>query len=167
MVDRFLQGSPFGSEKANPIALEFQEDDMGLEIIRRQRIIHTGVEMLHTDYRGLTGQELIDQMRENVTVMLGEVETGRRNFLQVIDLSGVEVPVGGYSSLRELTVQIEPYILARAVVGATGPRRFVLKAINSLLDTKIAAFDSVEEAKDWLVSRAYSETRKVEAKGRR
>ncbi|MEW6351587.1 MAG: hypothetical protein AB1646_21255 [Thermodesulfobacteriota bacterium] len=136
---------------------------METEIVRRTRVVYKGIELLLTDYRGLTGPQFLDQMRENVRQMLAEVAKGRRDYLQIIDLSGIEVPYGGYATMRELTLQIEPYILARAVVGVTGPRRFVLKAINSLLDTKIAAFDSVEEAMDWLVSKVLREKRSAVA----
>ncbi len=64
------------------------------------------------------------------------------------------MPPGAYPHLRELTQKTERFVKARGVVGVTGPRKFILKAINVLLDNQIAAFDTVAQAKEWLVTKS-------------
>jgi len=54
-------------------------------------------------------------------------------------------------ALKELALHHKPYALAGAVVGLSPLQRLMYRMISTFSGRKLAAFDSVEEAKDWLV----------------
>jgi hypothetical protein len=54
-------------------------------------------------------------------------------------------------ALKEYTHQNKPYVRAAAVVGMSGLMQVILHAIIVFTRRRFATFDSLDEAKDWLV----------------
>lgn len=53
-------------------------------------------------------------------------------------------------ALKEFVAHNKPYVLAAAVVGVTGLKQIILNAVMKFSGRELHAFDSLDEAKDWL-----------------
>jgi hypothetical protein len=53
-------------------------------------------------------------------------------------------------ALKELTVHNRPYVTAAAVVGMEGLHRILFRAVLVFSRRNLEAFDTMEEARDWL-----------------
>jgi hypothetical protein len=126
------------------------------EIKRLQWIVHKGVTIAHTDFRGLKGQSLIDQIDKNLGELLDKVKGGKRNLLLMTDITDVPMTGDSYTKIRQVSEVLAPYVVARALLGVAGSRRVVLKAINAVVDYSVKAFSAKEEAMEWLVERYMS-----------
>ena len=61
-------------------------------------------------------------------------------------------PTGRRLLVKELAVHDEPWVLASAVVGMRPMQKVVHQIVATFSGRKLAAFDSLEKAKDWLVA---------------
>ncbi|MEW6347568.1 MAG: hypothetical protein AB1646_00775 [Thermodesulfobacteriota bacterium] len=127
---------------------------MAEEIKRLQWIVHKGVTIARSDFRGLKGKEFVDQMHRNLSEILDRVGDGKRNLLMVSDFTDVPIIGDSYTEMRKVSETLAPHMIARAVLGVRGPKKFMLNAMNVLFDNSLRAFDSEKEAKEWLVERA-------------
>ncbi len=124
---------------------------------RLEWIVYKGVTIARSDFTGLKGQEFIDQMYTNLAGLLERVGNGKRNLLMVSDFTDVPIIGNSYTEMRKVSERLAPHMIARAVLGVRGPRKFMLNAMNVILDNRLRAFDSEKEAKEWLVAKAMSE----------
>lgn len=61
-------------------------------------------------------------------------------------------------SLKEFAAHNRPWVIAGAVVGLSPLQKVITRIINTFTGRRLAAFDSVEEAKNWLVRQAEGQT---------
>jgi hypothetical protein len=54
-------------------------------------------------------------------------------------------------ALKDLAMHHKPYAIAGAVVGLSPIQRVMYRMINTFTGRRLAAFDNIEEAKEWLV----------------
>jgi hypothetical protein len=129
-------------------------DTMAEEIKRLQWIVHKGVTMAHTDFRGLKGKDLTDQMDRNLVQILDRMKGGKRNLLLLSDFTDVPLTGDVYTRSREISEILSPHLVARAMLGITGSRKFVINALNTLVNYPFRMCKSKEEALEWLLERA-------------
>jgi hypothetical protein len=56
------------------------------------------------------------------------------------------------AELKAFTAHNKPYVKAAAVVGVTGLKKIILEAVMLFSKRKFHAFETVEHAKNWLVT---------------
>lgn len=56
------------------------------------------------------------------------------------------------ADMKETIAGNRPYVYAAAMVGVTGLKQILLNSVLKLTGRKLALFNTVEQAKDWLVA---------------
>jgi hypothetical protein len=125
---------------------------------RLQWIVYKGVTIARSDFTGLKGKEFIDQMYTNLEQLLERVGDGKRNLLMLSDFTDIPIIGDTYTEMRKVSERLAPHMIARAVLGVRGTKKFLLNAMNVVTDNRLRAFDSEKEAKEWLVEKAMSES---------
>lgn len=110
---------------------------------------HRGKEILYIDMSGLkTVAETYDVMREIRNVV------GSSGRADLLTLTNVEATIDSWhvvSALRGLLRHNKRYVKAAAVIGLTPVTRGFFDMLATATGRKMAAFDDIKEAKDWLV----------------
>ena len=118
---------------------------------RTRFIEHAGRPLLLMDFSNLWR---VDQM-------LSAIERARRfvadqpktqSLLVLVDVAESAIDDRILTKLKELAVHDAPWVLASAVVGMRGTQKVVHRLVTTFSGRKLAAFESVEEAKDWLAA---------------
>lgn len=114
---------------------------------RVQFIQHKGRKILHLDFANGKPEELlsfIDQAKAAIkTQPLKSVCT-------LTDVTDAGFNTKLSESLKEFVAHNKPYVTAAAVVGVTGLKQIIFNAVMKFSGRKLHAFDSLDEAKDWL-----------------
>ncbi|MBI4979278.1 MAG: hypothetical protein HZC28_17485 [Spirochaetes bacterium] len=113
-----------------------------------QWIDHKGKKIIYIKYGGLTQPQMLDQIRE-ATKMI--VESGSNENLSLTDMTDTHI----FDEFMELA-KIEgakslPLTKKAAIVGVVGVKRILLNAVNMVSPKARKPFDTIEQAKDWLV----------------
>ena len=115
-------------------------------------IEHRGARILLIDFSGLQQTEEI----------LREVEIARETVAQqppaslrtLTHVKGARYTPPVMEALKNLTAHNKPYVTAAAVVGMEGLHRVLFRAVVLFSRRNIEAFDSLDEARDWLASQS-------------
>jgi hypothetical protein len=111
---------------------------------------HAGKTILYHDFSGLTvtsdalaaiaqSADLVRRQPAGSALTLTYVEGGRFN-REILD------------ALKELTAGNKPYVKAGCIVGLSGLQRVAYVAVTTFTGRRMPTFNSVDEAKDWLVA---------------
>ncbi|MCJ7771920.1 MAG: hypothetical protein MUP22_02180 [Desulfobacterales bacterium] len=112
-------------------------------------IDYKGKKILFTDYSNATPDEMITTVKESVSVSATQE---KKSLLQIVDVTDVKYDRNSWQIMRQGAKDAEPYSKASAVLGVDAAKKFFLTVAKMVSKRNIKAFDSVEEAKDWLVS---------------
>ncbi|MFX0072863.1 MAG: hypothetical protein ACFFAO_17435 [Candidatus Hermodarchaeota archaeon] len=114
---------------------------------RMKWISHKGKDILFEDYTNVSYSkfpELIIAVK-NITI-----ENGYRDYLLLIDFTDSYADKNTMDVLLEAAKETKPFINKTAVLGITGIKKVLLNSINFLAGMGVKAFNSEEEAKEWL-----------------
>jgi hypothetical protein len=120
--------------------------------LKTQWIIYKGKKILLADYSefGFNHAEAQQEMEE--AIRLAQQEP-LNSVLTLTLVRGTKVSPAMFSAMQRTANQIKPYARRRAVVGAVGTQLIMLEALNRLMGPKaVRAFDTAEQAKEWLIS---------------
>ena len=111
-------------------------------------IEHKGKQILFADYSNLQGEECINAVKgfEDFLVNLGKNE-----LLIFVDAQNSDLDDVGFEVGRKVAKMVKPYIKKEAIIGITKGKETLLTLVNIFSDIGIKPFDTMEEAKDWLV----------------
>jgi hypothetical protein len=115
-------------------------------------IEHKGKRILYIKYGGLKPQEMLDLIL-TATQMIVEAKSKSR-FMEILSLSDLTGCYTGqeFMDLSKKQGMISlPLTKKAAVVGITGIKSILFRAVNSVAPNPRVPFDTVEEALDWLV----------------
>jgi hypothetical protein len=118
--------------------------------------MHNNVRIFHFDLSGygMDDEGIIKETDEADAVLMAEP----KNSVRI--LNDVRQSVGSMKVLQHLQLSADrssPYISRAAVVGVTGGKLIMLQLVNRFSSSPIVAFDTIEQAKDWLVMRPVGE----------
>ena len=116
-----------------------------------EMIQHKGRTILYFNYQGLEDDGLVHQIRENEKGILSLIAQGKRDLLRLTDISGCYASPEIMDAFKDVALKVSPYFKASAVVGIVGGKKVLLDLVNRLSGLGVRPFDSLEEAKDWLV----------------
>lgn len=118
---------------------------------RTSFIEHKGTQIVLLDFSGLTDlratHEAIDEAKRFIAQ-----QPRRGDLLTLTNVTGSHFDTDVVKRLRELAEHNRPYVKAGAVVGLTGLMRVVYTTLVHLTGRNLRAFDSIDEAKDYLVT---------------
>jgi hypothetical protein len=109
---------------------------------------YKGKKILINDYSGLTTSEIIFLVMENKRRYDAE---NRSDILLLVDVTESPFDQTVVSSMHDIAKAIKPRIKKSAVIGVTGLKGVVLKAVNRASTLGIEPFKTREEALEWLV----------------
>jgi broad specificity phosphatase PhoE len=121
--------------------------------MRLQRITYKGKEIVLADYDGLDPDDFLKEVEENHEEWKRMVERGETHILVLSDVTGAIANERVVKAFQEMSKTMRANTKASAVVGITGLRRFLLRAINKVAPFQTEPFDNRTEAMEWLVKR--------------
>jgi hypothetical protein len=126
--------------------------------VERTRFIeHGGRNILFMDFSGVNDKpdalRIIEEARQFVAA-----QPKKQHLLTLVDVNGSRFDGEIVDALKALARHNQPWVLAGAVAGMSALQRVVYRIINSFSGRRLAAFDSTQEAKDWLVRQAAQTT---------
>lgn len=114
-------------------------------------ITHKGHEIWYADYRGLMAEELAQRIRDNTRISHELAREGKVDRLSLADFRDCVATQEVVDAIRKSGAEVKPYLRATAVVGVGGIRKHLLNILNKATGMGARAFDTLEEAMDWLV----------------
>ncbi len=112
-------------------------------------IEYKGKKILFTDYSNATPDDIIETAKESVSASLTQE---KKSILQVVDVTNATYDRNSWQILRQGAKETEPYSKASAVLGVDAAKKFFLAVTKMVSKRNIKAFDTMEEAKEWLAS---------------
>lgn len=110
-------------------------------------ITHKGKEILYVDYQDMTKEEIL-QVMDDATDYALELN---RPMLRLSNMTGVFAVKEVVEKAKESGKTTNHLTIKRAAVGITGAKKVLFNAFNRFSGNNTRAFDTVEDAKDWLV----------------
>ncbi len=116
---------------------------------RVQFIRHNGRDILFLDFSECKAGEVILVIDKATPVIAGQPE---KSLLTLSDVSNARFDDSVTQRMKEFTAHNKPFVKAAAVVGITGLKKILFEAVMMFSKRKIHAFETVEQAKDWLAA---------------
>jgi len=110
-------------------------------------IEHKGKEILYVDYQGMSKEEILKTMDEATEFALKE----NRPLLRLSNMTDVFAVKEVVEKAKASAKTTSHLTIKRAAVGISGAKKVLFNAFNRVSGNNSRAFDSVENAKDWLV----------------
>ena len=76
----------------------------------------------------------------------------KNSVLLVVDTTGIIISPEALKLAKNTALHCRPYIRKTAILGMTGARKAILEIVVKFSGNPVAAFETVERAKDYLVS---------------
>jgi hypothetical protein len=118
--------------------------------MERVRFIqHNGKEILFLDFSQCKPDDVPAIIEQSKAVIRKKPEN---SLLTLTDVTDTRFNDTVTHQMKEFTAHNKPYIRASAVVGITGLKKILFEAVMAFSKRKLHAFDTIEQAKAWLVS---------------
>lgn len=115
-------------------------------------IEHQGKRIFFADYSGFGegGPSLRAELKSAVETIAKEPE---KSVLVLANFEGTEASMSNLKVLRQFAPKSKHAVRKRAILGVSGTRRFFITTLGHVIgNAPMEAFDSQEQALDWLVS---------------
>jgi len=107
---------------------------------------HRGATILLHDLSELSGADALVAVRHAASLI-----DQRGSGLNILtNVTGTEASKEAVEALRALGARATPFVRKSAIVGATGLKLALVKAVRIVFRRPIQTFDSVQDAQDWL-----------------
>ncbi len=111
-------------------------------------INHAGKEILFLDFSGCTTNEVLATIEESKQVIRTRPEG---SVLTLTDVTNARFNEDITERMKEFTAHNKPYVKAAAIIGISGIKKIIFEAVMMFSKRKIHIFESIHEAKEWLV----------------
>ena len=111
-------------------------------------IIHKGKEILFIDFSNCKVEEIKPITEEAKAIIAVQPPN---SLLTLTDVTETRYNHEATKTLKEYVAHNRPYVKFAAVIGVTGLKKVVYDGISMFAKRKLALFNSIEIAKDWLV----------------
>jgi hypothetical protein len=131
----------------NSLKTIFDKEENMSEITQ---IMHKGKTIFFADHKGSQGSEVIRAQKSMLEMIKN---SGVSDALSITDMTDVRVPRELDEEMRRLGNSISRYSKKVAIIGMSQGAKFVIiNAAMRITNKPIKLFDTVEDAKEWLVS---------------
>lgn len=114
---------------------------------RVQFIQHKGIKILRLDFAKAKAEEVLQIVEQAKAVIGSQPEGSVRTLTDVTDTSfNSDVS----AAMKDFVTHNKPFVMAAAVVGVTGLKQIIYNAVIKFSGRNLVAFDTLEQAKDWL-----------------
>jgi len=127
---------------------EIDQDILEEASKRQSWITHKGKEILYDDYRNLQGSKFPAMVNEILKLTL---ESGKKDILSLVDVRGSYATKETVEAFNIAGKAAKPVSKKTAVLGITGVKKIFLNVVNKFSKIGAKPFNSIEEAKEWLV----------------
>ena len=118
-----------------------------------QFIEYKGQSIYYVDYSNIkTNDEFMSVIKQSNSFREKVKSEGKKNLLMLVDVSGSFVYGDVLTEIKKAGKITKEMTLKEAVVGISGGKKILLKIVQSFTNMNLKVFDSVDEAKDWLVN---------------
>ena len=115
-------------------------------------IEYKGREIYFIDYTHLKSTEEFLKVIKGTDTFREKVKAeGKRNMLVLVDITGSYVYGETLDALKRAAKFSRELTSKEAVVGATGPKKVLLRIVQLFTGMQLRPFDTLEEAQEWLV----------------
>jgi hypothetical protein len=114
------------------------------------KIEHKNQEILFINYEGTSSEEdMIAILKESQKIIIED----NKEYLQLTNMKNAFATSGFMTEVKKVAKDTPKLAKKRAIVGVDSPaRKILLKTYNFILGSNaMKTFDTIEEAKDWLV----------------
>ena len=115
---------------------------------RIEWIEHKGKPILVNDLTGLTDKEIAEQMIKYEKVVLDMKET---HIHVLSDITNATFGPSSMSELKRIVISTKSYVSKYAIVGVIGIKSILFNAVKQFAKKNLNSFNTIEEAKDWLI----------------
>jgi len=113
-----------------------------------QIITHSGKKIVYVDLSGSKASELPAKIAEAKRLIESQP---RESALILTNVTDVELNSDSSHIMKDFSTHNTPYTRASAVVGIEGLKKIIYAGIQRVTGRNIPTFNTIEEAKDWLV----------------
>jgi len=111
-------------------------------------IQQSGKKLLFLDFSNCNVEELLEAIDEAKTIIKTQPEN---SLLILTDVTNARFNEEVSRKMKEFTTHNKPYVKESAVVGVIGLKKIILDAVMLFSNRKLHTFDTIEQAKDWLI----------------
>lgn len=119
-----------------------------METDRVKFIKHGEKEILLLDFSNSRTDEVLEIIEHAKRVISAKPEN---SLLTLTDVTNARFNDEVGNSMKQFSAHNKPYVKAGAVVGITGLKKIIFGAVVAFSKRNLESFDSVEQAKQWLV----------------
>ena len=110
-------------------------------------------EIYYVDYSNIkTNEEFLARIKQANAFREKIKAGGKRDLLMLVDITDSFVYGEVLEQIKNASKQTKELTAREAVVGVTGGKKILLKIVQTFSNMSLKIFDSVEDAKEWLVS---------------
>jgi hypothetical protein len=118
-----------------------------------QFIEYKGASIYYVDYSNIkTNDEFMSVLKQSNSFREKVKLEGKKDLLMLVDISGSFVYGDVLTEIKKAGKITKEITLKEAVVGISGGKKILLRIVQSFTNMNLKVFDSIDEAKDWLVS---------------
>jgi hypothetical protein len=118
-----------------------------------QFIEYKGLSIYYVDYSNIkTNDEFMSVIKQSNSFREKAKSEGRKDLLMLVDVTGSFVYGDVLTEIKKAGKITKEMTLKEAVVGISGGKKILLKIVQSFTNMNLKVFDTLDEAKDWLVS---------------
>jgi hypothetical protein len=114
---------------------------------------HKGKMIYYVDYSNIKTNEAFLATIKQTNAFREKVRAeGKHDLLMLVDLTGSFVYGDVLEEIKKAGKITKELTAREAVVGITGGKKILLRIVQTITQMNLRVFDTIEEAKDWLVS---------------
>jgi hypothetical protein len=118
-----------------------------------QFIEYKGQSIYYVDYSNIkTNDEFRAVIRQSNSFREKVKSEGKKDLLMLVDVTGSFVYGDVLTEIKKAGKITKEMTLKEAVVGISGGKKILLKIVQSFTSMNLKVCDTIDEAKDWLVS---------------
>ena len=119
-------------------------------IERVKWIEHKGKKIIYNDFSKIHSDEVVRVARQFEQLVMDNKD--KDDLLVLSIMTDAHFFGESFEEIKRVTKAVRPYLNKRAVIGITGVKAILYKSVNMFAKgTPTKMFDTVEEAKDYLV----------------
>ena len=112
-------------------------------------IEHKAKRVLLIDLSNCELEEIVSVVKETKKLIAKEEKS---SVLTLANVTGSNPSIAITKVLKDFVAFNKPYVRASAVVGVSGIQKLTLEAVIKFSNRNFALFNTIEEAKEWLVT---------------
>ena len=117
-----------------------------------QFVEYKGKPIYYVDYSNIkTNEEFMSVIKQSNSFREKTKAEGKKDLLMLVDIRGSFVYGDVLTEVKKAGKITKEKTLKEAVVGISGGKKILLKIFQSITNMNLKVFETIEEAKDWLV----------------